>query len=440
MSKVENYSDYKDSRIHDSIQLPKHWKIKRFKHIFSFGKGLSITKENLEDDGIECVNYGEIHSKYGFEVNPEIHALKCVNESYLKNGSKSLLNFGDFVFADTSEDIEGSGNFTHLNSSKHIFAGYHTVICRPRKTIHSKYFAYLLDSQSFRSQIQKRVKGVKVYSITQNVLKDTFIWIPDDDEQIKIVNFLDTKTTQIDEVIRQKEELIKLLKERRQVLIHKAVTQGLDSTVKMKDSGVEWIGEIPVHWEVKRAKYLFDEIDERSDNGTEELLSVSHMTGVTPRSEKKISMFMAEDYSGSKVCHKDDLIFNIMWAWMGALGVSDRTGIVSPSYAVYRQQEKGTFNSQYLEYLLGDSKYVAEYNRRSTGLHSSRLRLYSHMFFNMELGVPPKEEQDEIVYVLNIENTKMDNAIKLQENQIEKIKEYKATLIDSCVTGKVKVL
>ena len=129
-----------------------------------------------------------------------------------------------------------------------------------------------------------------------------------------------------------------------------------------------------------------------------------------------------------------------MWAWMGALGVSDRTGIVSPSYAVYRQQEKGTFNSQYLEYLLGDSEYVAEYNRRSTGLHSSRLRLYSHMFFNMELGFPSRSEQDEIIDILNISNSKIDKVIYLQQKEIEKLKEYKATLIDSCVTGKVRVV
>lgn len=118
------------------------------------------------------------------------------------------------------------------------------------------------------------------------------------------------------------------------------MTRGLDDRVVLKDSGVEWIGEIPMHWEVKRAKFLFDEIDDRSITGSEELLSVSHMTGVTPRSEKNVTMFQSEDYSGSKLCQKNDLVFNIMWAWMGALGISDRVGIVSPSYAIYRQKKR----------------------------------------------------------------------------------------------------
>ncbi|EKO3839721.1 restriction endonuclease subunit S, partial [Vibrio harveyi] len=126
----------------------------------------------------------------------------------------------------------------------------------------------------------------------------------------------------------------------------------------MKDSGVDWIGVIPEHWEVKRAKYIFDEVDERSKTGDEELLSVSHMTGVTPRSEKNVNMFMAEDYSGSKLCRENDLVINIMWAWMGALGVSSQVGIVSPSYGVYRQKVKDTFNPVYLEYLLKSTKYV----------------------------------------------------------------------------------
>ncbi len=251
-------------------------------------------------------------------------------------------------------------------------------------------------------------------------------------EQTAIASFLDRKTALIDQAIGIKEKQIELLKERRQILIHKAVTGKTTvqtrHALSLKDSGVEWIGEIPEHWEVKRAKYLFDEIGERSKTGDEELLSVSHMTGVTPRSEKNVSMFQSEDYSGSKLCQKDDLIFNIMWAWMGALGVSDRTGIVSPSYAVYRQKEK-IFNSFYIENLLRSINYVAHYNRVSTGLHSSRLRFYSTMFFEMAIGYPPLDEQNTIVHHIEAISTKISTAITLKAKEIEKLKEYKASLI-----------
>jgi len=438
-AKLSQYSSYKNSEIETVGKIPSHWMTNRFKNVFNFSKGLTITKENLEDEGIPCVNYGEIHSKYGFEVDPDLHPLKCVKEDYLKRSQSSLLKHGDFIFADTSEDIEGSGNFTYLNSHKDVFAGYHTIIARLKAECNERFIAYVLDSTSYRTQIRKKVKGVKVFSITQAILKGTKLWFPPLEEQTAIANFLDKKTTQIDEAIAIKEKQIELLIERKQIIIQQAVTQGLNLDVPMKDSGVDWIGDIPEHWEVKRAKYLFNEVDERSMTGEEELLSVSHMTGVTPRSEKNVSMFMAEDYTGSKLCRRDDLVMNIMWAWMGALGVSDRTGIVSPSYGVYRQKQTNTFNPKYLEFLLKTTKYIEHYNRVSTGLHSSRLRFYGHMFFAMKLGFPNIDEQNEIINFLDVEIEKLDNAVVVQEKQIERLKEYKTTLINSAVTGKIKV-
>lgn len=433
------YDAYKDSGVEALGEIPNDWEVLRFRDICDFGKGLNITKENLEDVGIPCVNYGEVHSKYGFEVNPEAHQLKCVSESYLKSSPKSLLRYGDFVFADTSEDIDGSGNFTYLNSHQMTFAGYHTVIVRPKNNINVRFLAYVFDSLSFRNQIRKAVKGVKVYSITKSILKDTTIWLPDVDCQHEISQFLDTKVGELNQAIAIKEQQIALLKERKQIVIQKAVTQGLNPNVAMKDSGVEWIGKIPEHWEVIRAKFLFNEVDERSSEGQEELLSVSHMTGVTPRSEKNVSMFMAEDYSGSKLCKKNDLVMNIMWAWMGALGISAYEGIVSPSYGVYRQTKQNTFNAQYLEYLLKTTKYIEHYNRVSTGLHSSRLRFYGYMFFNMKIGFPSFEEQNEIIEAINEQSIKIDLALNNLTAQIEKLKEYKTTLINDAVTGKIKV-
>lgn len=439
LSAMPTYEAYQDSGVEWLGEIPAHWDVIRFRDSFKFGRGLTITKENLQDEGIPCVSYGEIHSKYGFEVTPQKHYLKCVSEDYLIKGASSLLNKGDFIFADTSEDIEGSGNFSQLITDDVVFAGYHVVICRPIGKGERRYLAYCLDSISYRNQIKNQIKGVKVYSITQSILKNTKIWLPKIEEQSLIAKYLDQKTAQIDEAIAIKEQQIELLKERKQIIIQQAVTQGIDPNVPMKDSGVEWIGQIPEHWGLKRAKYLFDEVDERSKTGEEELLSVSHMTGVTPRSEKNVSMFMAEDYTGSKLCRKDDVVINIMWAWMGALGVSDRVGIVSPSYGVFRQKLKNSFNSSYLEYLLKSTKYVEYYNKFSTGLHSSRLRFYGYMLFAMKIGYPCFEEQNTIVTYLKIHTHKIDLALNSQQQQIAKLKEYKTTLINSAVTGKIRV-
>ncbi|MGF1826235.1 restriction endonuclease subunit S [Vibrio splendidus] len=308
------------------------------------------------------------------------------------------------------------------------------------KVIHPEFFNWAIRSKLYVSFFGSASDGVRIgqWDLSKERMKAIPFLLPSKSEQVAITDFLDKKTDQIDEAVAIKQQQIELLKERKQIIIQQAVTQGLNPDALMKDSGVDWIGKIPEHWKVRRAKYLFDEIDERSVNGDEELLSVSHITGVTPRSEKNVTM-IAEDYSGSKTCQQNDLVMNIMWAWMGALGVSDRPGIVSSAYSIYRQKPLNIFNPVYLEWLLKTVGYIEHYNKVSTGLHSSRLRFYSRMFFDMEIGFPCCNEQDHIVAHVEVQSNKIDQAVKLQRQQIEKLKEYKTTLINSAVTGKIKV-
>lgn len=218
----------KDSGVEWLGEIPTHWRLSKLRYMFSFGKGLTITKENLQDEGIPCVNYSEIHSKYGFEVNPQVHALKCVDISYLKNNSSSLIQKGDIIFADTSEDTEGAGNFTQLIIEETIFAGYHTIIARPLNKEYFRFYAYLLDSKELRTQIRNTVKGVKVFSVTQAILKGVSIWFPLPEEQEHIVVYLDSQTTKIDILINKQLQQIELLKERRTALISAAVTGKID--------------------------------------------------------------------------------------------------------------------------------------------------------------------------------------------------------------------
>ena len=271
-------------------------------------------------------------------------------------------------------------------------------------------------------------------------MREIPLLVPPIPEQRAIASFLDNKCANIDGAVKIKEDQIALLRERRQIIIQDAVTRGLDPAAPMKDSGIDWIGQIPAHWEIKRAKFLFREINERSLEGEEELLSVSHTTGVTSRSEKTINMFMAEDYTGAKLCQPGDIVFNTMWTWMGALGVSEVAGIVSPSYGVYRRIKNNSFNNKYLEWVLRSNRYIEHYNKVSTGLHSSRLRFYAHMFLDMFLGFPSKAEQDEIVAHIEVAAGKIDAGIAIKQRQITALKEYKTSLINAAVTGEIKVI
>ncbi|NCB85140.1 MAG: restriction endonuclease subunit S [Bacteroidia bacterium] len=214
----------KDSGVEWLGEIPEHWEVKRFNFIFSFSRGLPITKENLKDEGIPCISYGEIHSKFCFEVNPENDYLKCVDNDYLITSEKSLLKRGDFVFADTSEDIPGSGNFTYLNSDTPVFAGYHTIIAVPEVEFTTRFVAYFFDSTQYRNQIRSSVTGTKVYSITQSILKNTNVILPPIQEQKLIVEYIDKEFSRLDSIISKFNKQIDLLQEYRTTLISEVVT------------------------------------------------------------------------------------------------------------------------------------------------------------------------------------------------------------------------
>lgn len=210
--------------------------------------------------------------------------------------------------------------------------------------------------------------------------------------------------------------------------------EGLKPYPAYTETGLPWLGQIPATWKLRRAKYLFREVDERSRTGSEELLSVSHKTGVTPRSQKNVTMFMAESNVGHKVCRPDDLVINTLWAWMAALGVSRHHGIVSPAYGVYRPIDPSGFRPRFADQLLRTPFYAAEYQRCSTGVNSSRLRLYPEAFFRIPIMLPPKEEQEAIVRFLAHANQKIDGFIRAKRKLIGLLNEQKQAIIHQAVT------
>jgi type I restriction enzyme S subunit len=437
------YPAYKDSGVEWLGGIPEGWEAIRMKFLF---RDTSIKNKPNEELLSVTQDKGVIPRSW------------VENRMVMPSGNLESFKFirkGDFAISLRS--FEGGLEFCHHDG---IISPAYTVL-KIRDGLVEHYYKYLFKSFSFISEIQTSVVGIREgKNISYPELSYSILPIPSTAEQTAIANFLDDKCAKIDRAIAQKEKLIALLKERKQIIIQDLVTGKTvwsekqkafvplaQSEVEGKDSGVAWIDGtsagsaqgVPVGWEVKRCKYLFYEVNERSVNGTEELLSVSHMTGVTPRSEKDVNMFMAEDYSGSKLCKEGDVIYNIMWAWMGALGVANQAGIVSPSYGVYRQMNTKKFNAAFLEHKLKAAEYIEHYNRVSTGLHSSRLRFYAHMFMNMQIAFPGKVEQDKIVEYIESQSIKIDQAITLQQTQIDKLREYKATLIDSAVRGKIKV-
>jgi type I restriction enzyme S subunit len=189
----------------------------------------------------------------------------------------------------------------------------------------------------------------------------------------------------------------------------------------------------PKRWALIRGKQLFATVDHRSTTGTEELLSVSHITGVTPRTKKNVTMFKSESLVNYKICRPGDIAANTMWTWQGAIGVSKYYGVISPSYNVYSQR-KNYYDSGYLDLLLREPSLIDVYHSISTGIRNSRLRLYPDAFLTIRFPVPPRQEQEQIVKFLDWKNSSINRLMYLRRKEIDELEELKVAVIDHAVT------
>lgn len=204
--------------------IPSNWETRRLKALFSFGKGLPITKSDLVEEGIPVISYGQIHAKFNPGTMIVDGLIRYVPESYLKSNPESLVHKGDLLVADTSEDKDGCGNAVYVDKDTPLFAGYHTIILKSLEPSDNKYLSYLFKTDEWRSQIRMRVSGVKLFSISKKILGMVSVILPPADEQKNIVEKLDKKCRKIDAIIAEKESLISDLELYKKSLIYDAVT------------------------------------------------------------------------------------------------------------------------------------------------------------------------------------------------------------------------
>lgn len=282
-------------------------------------------------------------------------------------------------------------------------------------------------------------QDVGVPGLSREAAHDTLIPEPGSlEEQRRIADFLDAETSRIDALMSKYESAVSSLEERHVSLKSWLLFgKGRNEDVR-RESGIPAIGNVPNYWRIVRNKHLLRESCEASADGSEELLTVSHITGVTPRSEKEVHMFMAESHEGYKICRAGDLIINTMWAWMGALGVADRLGIVSPAYGVYRPTNEN-FYEPYFDLVYRSPEYVCEMTRFSKGVWTSRLRLYPESFLGLTSPVPPLREQREIVDGIQEEVNPQQEMQQALHKAKDLLRERKQALITAAVTGQIDV-
>lgn len=305
------------------------------------------------------------------------------------------------------------------------------------KSMAPAYLYSVLHSYDIKKLFYSMGGGIR-QGLNWQGLKKLDIPLPPLPEQLKIVSYLESKTSSIDAYVAEKEKELQLLNELKEAEIANVVTRGLNPDVKMKDSGIPWIGMIPEHWEVSRMKRIFSESKEKTSEEGGILLSLSQYTGITLKDNaKKVGMFEAESTVGYNIVHPGQFVMNIMLAWNGSYAVSDYEGIISPAYCVFNFNED--CEKKYFHYLLRQPSYYGAFKTMSKGIIESRLRLYPVYFLAFKTIIPPIDEQKAIVDHINQKCAKINSLIVEMEAEIEYMKEYKQRLIADCVTGQVNV-
>jgi type I restriction enzyme S subunit len=418
---LKPYAEYKDSEIPWARTLPLDWKIERAKWLFT----KMARPVRTEDEVVTCFRDGTVTLRKNRRLRGFTEATEESGYQGIRRGD--LVIHGMDAFAGAIGVSDSDGKSTPVYN-----------VCQPQPGVNARYYAHAVRQMSQAQWILALAKGIRERStdFRFEMFANQNLPLPPPDEQAAIVRFLDHANRKIDGFIRAKRKLIALLNEQKQAIIHRAVTRGLDSDVPLKPSGIEWLGDIPNHWNVLRAKYIFREVDDRSKAGTETHLSMSQSLGLVPSSMVESSL-RSESYAGGKLCRERDLVLNRLKAHLGVFAMAKQSGVISPDYTVFRQRT--AISMEYFECVLRSSACRRELRIRAKGLVEGFWRLYTDDFYDIQLPVPPLDEQVEIVSRMNIETRGVSNAITRIEREIALMKEYRIRLTADIVTGKLDV-
>lgn len=425
--------EMKDSGVEWIGAIPADWSISRIKYVAEFDPVCNKSAIN----GSSLITYTPMDCiKHGWFIN---------NSAPLESLSTSLTTYqeGDIVMAKVTPCFE-NGNIAIMEGLHNGFGmgSSELFVFRP-KCIDTKFFFYWLQNNAFVQKAKATMTGTGgLKRVSPVFTRNCPVHIPPYEDQRRIALFLDDKVDQVNILIANVQAQIEKLKAYKQSLITEVVTKGLAPTVPMKDSGVEWIGKIPAHWEVTRIKDMFDLRNERNDEADlskVNLISLYTDLGVVQHSDlTETTGNRAVTAEGYKFVHKNDIVVNIILCWMGAVGMSKYDGVTSPAYDIYRPLE-GT-NSEYYHYLFRTNRFNGECYRYGRGIMMMRWRTYSTEFRAINIPCPPADEQRKIVDYLNEKSSQVDRLIAIKQAKIEKLEQYKHSLIYEYVTGKKEVV
>ena len=441
--RYQTYPEYKDSMISGLGNTPSHWTIMQLKRtVDSCTNGLWGSEP--KNDGMDTIVLRVADfDRPRLSIKSDGYTVRSIDE---KDKLTRRLRSGDLLL-----EKSGGGEKTLVGQvvlfDKNFEAVTSNFVAKmtPVKGFNSRFLNYVF-SRFYSDNIN--FCSIKQNTGIQNLDSSAYLaekfGFPPEYEQQKIANFLDHETAKIDTLIEKQQQLIKLLKEKRQAVISHAVTKGLNPDVPMRDSGVEWLGEVPEHWAVRRINLLYSESSARASSDIElgyPVLSVSIHHGISDKefseeeSDRKLQR--SEDRSLYKTVQRNYLVYNMMRAWQGGFGASKVNGLVSPAYVICKPRTN--LDSYYFELVLRTSNAVVELKRFSRGITDFRLRLYWDEFKNISVPVPPEEEIVSILKSILDTNAMYDKLMDTSEVQIKLLQERRTALISAAVTGKIDV-
>ena len=435
MSKYKRYERYKDSGVEWIGEIPEHWEIKKLKYICSESAvyGLNESAENYAEEGVRFIRTTDIDDKGNLDSNEEgVFLPEEKTKGY-------ILKTGDLLVS-RSGSLGTSLYFDENKYGKCSYAGY-LVKFRANSKNHPKFLFYFSKSNIFYIQIQMALVSSTISNFNGNKYANMILTLSSYNEQKTIANFLDQKTAEIDDLIADKEKLIELLQEKRQAIITEAVTKGLNPSVKMKDSGIEWIGEIPEHWEIRKLKYLGEAIigltyspEEIADEG--------------------VLVLRASNIKNNKIVFDDNVYVNKkvpkkLITRHGDILICSRSGsreLIGKNACIDENSEGFTFGAfmtvfrskywRYLYYVFNSTLFKYQ---SGSFLTSTINQLTINNLNSFIVPLPPENEQKHICDILDKKVENIDTLITEIQNQIQKLKEYRKSLISEAVTGKIDV-
>ena len=428
--KYKKYPAYKDSGVEWLGEIPSEWNITRLGNISSISASGIDKKINEDEKEVKIINFTDIHKAKNFILDSNKEYMIVTTSLDKKN--KHQVKKGDLIFTPSSETINDIGISALVNEELlETSFSYHVLRCNFTIDINHEYKKYLTNNTYCLAQFSSKARGTTRQTLSRDDFRTLYISLPPIREQQQIANYLDEKTSKIDNLIEKQTKQIELLKEKRQAVISHAVTKGINPNVPMKDSGVEWLGEIPEHWEVKKLKFVLQLLNKKEKIINQIVVALENIESWSGKYIESDSSYQGDDVA---FCI-GDILFGKLRPYLAKVFLCSFDGIAFGDLLAYRPIKD--YASKYAFYSLISEDFIKIVDSSTYGTKMPRAS--SEFLSEMRLTVPPLKEQQQIANYLDEKTSKIDILIEKSNKSIELLKEKRTALISVAVTGKIDV-